>query len=109
MAEIKKIAGWLPALAAAAINCYVFFWLYWAEPQLLGPKIPGLTIATVFTILVWLWWGMAPAALACMTGGPYFLCFAALLPVELLFALTVFRKMWLAGVLLAALWLAGMV
>lgn len=109
MAEIKKIAGWLPALAAAAINCYVFFWLYWAEPQLLGPKIPSMTIATVFTILVLLWWGMAPAALACMTGGPHFLCFAALLPVELLFALTVFRKMWLAGVLLAALWLAGMV
>ena len=107
MAKLRKLVGWLPAVGAMIFNGCVIGWLHWAKPQLLGPSVPGNVIAIGYTILFLLWWCLAPAATACVIGGPFFLWCAALLPAELLFALTALRQVWPVGVLLAVLWFAG--
>lgn len=108
MAKLRKLVGWLPAVGAMIFNGCVIGWLHWAKPQLLGPGISGGAIASGCVILHLLWWCLAPAATACVIGGPFFLWCAVLLPTELLFALVTFRKVWPVGVLLAALWLIGL-
>lgn len=108
MAKLRKLVGWLPTVGAMIFNGCVIGWLHWAKPQLLGPGISGGAIASGCVILHLLWWCLAPAATACMAGGPFFMWCAVLLPAELLFALVTFRKVWPVGVLLAALWLAGL-
>ena len=107
MAKLRKLVGWLPAVGAMIFNGCVIGWLHWAKPQLLGPAVSGGVIASVYVILYLLWWCLAPAATACVIGGPFFLWCAALLPAELLFALTALRQVWPVGVLLAVLWFAG--
>lgn len=107
MAKLRKLVGWLPVVGAMIFNGCVIGWLHWAKPQLLGPGISGGAIASGYGILHLLWWGLLPATTACVTGGPFFLWCAALLPAELLFALAVLRHVWLIGVLLAVLWLSG--
>ena len=108
MAKLRNLVGWLPAVGAMIFNGCVIGWLHWAKPQLLGPGISGGAIASGCVILHLLWWCLAPAATACVIGGPFFLWCAVLLPTELLFALVTFRKVWPGGVLLAALWLIGL-
>ena len=103
MAKLRKLVGWLPAVGAMIFNGCVIGWLHWAKPQLLGPAVSGGVIASVYVILYLLWWCLAPAATACVIGGPFFLWCAALLPAELLFALTALRQVWPVGVLLAVL------
>lgn len=73
MAKLRKLAGWLPAVGAMIFNGCVIGWLHWAKPQLLGPSVPGNVIAVGYTILFLLWWCLAPAATACVIGGPFFL------------------------------------
>ena len=107
MAKLRKLVGWLPTVGAMIFNGCVIGWLHWAKPQLLGPGISGGAIASGCVILHLLWWCLAPAATACVIGGPFFLWCAALLPAELLFALTALRQVWPVGVLLAVLWFAG--
>lgn len=107
MAKLRKLVGWLPAVGAMIFNGCVIGWLHWTKPQLLGPAVSGNVIAVGYTILFLLWWCLAPAATACVIGGPFFLWCAALLPAELLFALTALRQVWPVGVLLAVLWFAG--
>ena len=107
MAKLRKLAGWLPAVGAMIFNGCVIGWLHCTKPQLLGSSVPGNVIAVGYTILFLLWWCLAPAATACVIGGPFFLWCAALLPAELLFALTALRQVWPVGVLLAVLWFAG--
>lgn len=104
----RKITGWISVLLAMIFSGCVIGWLHWAKPQLLGPGISGGAIASGCVILHLLWWCLAPAATACVIGGPFFLWCAVLLPTELLFALVTFRKVWPVGVLLAALWLIGL-
>ena len=88
MAKLRKLVGWLPAVGAMIFNGCVIGWLHCTKPQLLGPAVSGGVIASVYVILYLLWWCLAPAATACVIGGPFFLWCAALLPAELLFALT---------------------
>ena len=88
MAKLRKLVGWLPAVGAMIFNGCVIGWLHCTKPQLLGSSVPGNVIAVGYTILFLLWWCLAPAATACVIGGPFFLWCAALLPAELLFALT---------------------
>ena len=107
MTKLRKLAGWLPAVGAMIFNGCVIGWLHCTKPQLLGPSVPGNVVAVGYTILFLLWWGLAPAAAACLFSGPLFPCLAMLLPAELLFALTVLRRVWPLGVLLAVLWFAG--
>ena len=107
MAKLRKLVGWLPAVGAMIFNGCVIGWLHCTKPQLLGPGISGGAIASGYVILYLLWWCLAPAATACVIGGPFFLWCAALLPAELLFALTALRQVWPVGVLLAVLWFAG--
>ena len=107
MAKLRKLVGWLPAVGAMIFNGCVIGWLHCTKPQLLGSSVPGNVIAVGYTILYLLWWCLAPAATACVIGGPFFLWCAALLPAELLFALTALRQVWPVGVLLAVLWFAG--
>ena len=99
----------LPAWRRSSFSGCVIGWLHWAKPQLLGSAVSGGVIASAYVILYLLWWGLAPAATACVAGGPFFLWCAALLPAELLFALvSASGKVWPVGVLLAALWFAGL-
>ena len=107
MAKLRKLAGWLPAVGAMIFNGCVIGWLHCTKPQLLGSLVPGNVIAVGYPILFLLWWCLATAATACVIGGPFFLWCAALLPAELLFALTALRQVWPVGVLLAVLKLAG--
>ena len=106
MTKLRKLAGWLPAVGAMIFNGCVIGWLHCTRPQLLGSSVPGNVVAVGYTILFLLWWGLAPAAAACLFSGPLFPCLAMLLPAELLFALTVLRRVWPLGVLLATLLLA---
>ena len=73
MAKLRKLVGWLPAVGAMIFNGCVIGWLHWAKPQLLGSPVPGNVIAVGYTILFLLWWCLAPAATACVIGGPFFL------------------------------------
>ena len=82
MAKLRKLVGWLPAVGAMIFNGCVIGWLHCTKPQLLGPAVSGGVIASVYVILYLLWWCLAPAATACVIGGP-------------------------VGVLLAVLWFAG--
>lgn len=107
MTKLRKLAGWLPAVGAMIFNGCVIGWLHCTRLQLLGSSVPGNVVAVGYTILFLLWWGLAPAAAACLFSGPLFPCLAMLLPAELLFALTVLRRVWPLGVLLAVLWFAG--
>lgn len=97
MTKLRKLAGWLPAVGAMIFNGCVIGWLHCTKPQLLGPSVPGNVVAVGYTILFLLWWGLAPAAAACLFSGPLFPCLAMLLPAELLFALTVLRRVWPLG------------
>ena len=97
MAKLRKLVGWLPAVGAMIFNGCVIGWLHCTKPQLLGSSIPGNVIAVGYTILFLLWWGLAPAAAACLFSGPLFPCLAMLLPAELLFALTVLRRAGACG------------
>lgn len=108
MAKSRKLAGRVSTLMAIIFSGCVIGWLYCVKPQLLGSAVSGGAISSAYVILYLLWWGLAPAATACMAGGPFFMWCAVLLPAELLFALVTFRKVWPVGVLLAALWLAGL-
>lgn len=96
MTKLRKLAGWLPAVGAMIFNGCVIGWLHCTKPQLLGSSVPGNVVAVGYTILFLLWWGLAPAAAACLFSGPLFPCLAMLLPAELLFALTVLRRLWTA-------------
>lgn len=78
MAKLRKLAGWLPAVGAMIFNGCVIGWLHWAKPQLLGSSVPGNVVAVGYTILFLLWWGLAPAAAACLFSGPLFPCLAML-------------------------------
>lgn len=104
----RKITGWISVLLAMIFSGCVIGWLHCVRPQLFGSAISGRDIAFDYVILYLLWWCLAPATTACMAGGPFFLWCAVLLPTELLFALVTFRKVWPVGVLLAALWLIGL-
>ena len=104
----RKIIGWISVLLAIIFSGCVIGWLHCVRPQLFGSAISGRDIAFDYVILYLLWWCLAPATTACMAGGPFFLWCAVLLPTELLFALVTFRKVWPVGVLLAALWLIGL-
>lgn len=97
MTKLRKLAGWLPAVGAMIFNGCVIGWLHCTKPQLLGSSVPGNVVAVGYTILFLLWWGLAPAAAACLFSGPLFPCLAMLLPAELLFALTVFRRAGACG------------
>lgn len=108
MAKSRKLAGRVSTLMAIIFSGCVIGWLYCVKPQLLGSAVSGGAISSAYVILYLLWWGLAPAATACMAGGPFFMWCAVLLPAELLFALVTLRKVWPVGVLLAALWLAGL-
>ena len=108
MAKSRKLAGLVSTLLAIIFSGCVIGWLYWVKPQLLGSAVSGGAISSAYVILYLLWWGLAPATTACMAGGPFFMWCAVLLPAELLFAQVTFRKVWPVGVLLAALWLAGL-
>lgn len=108
MTKSRKLAGLISAMLAMIFSGCVIGWLYCVKPQLLGPAVSGGAISSVYVILYLLWWGLAPATTACIASGPFFLWCAVLLPAELLFALVTFRKVWPVGVLLAALWLIGL-
>lgn len=108
MTKSRKLAGLISAMLAMIFSGCVIGWLYCVKPQLFGSAISGRDIAFDYVILYLLWWCLAPATTACMAGGPFFLWCAVLLPTELLFALVIFRKVWPVGVLLAALWLIGL-
>ena len=73
MAKLRKLVGWLPAVGAMIFNGCVIGWLHCTKPQLLGPGISGGAIASGYVILYLLWWCLAPAATACVIGGPFFL------------------------------------
>ena len=105
MAKSRKLAGRVSTLMAIIFSGCMIGWLYCVKPQLLGSAVSGGAISSAYVILYLLWWGLAPAATACLAGGPFFLWCVVLLPAELLFALVTFRKVWSVGVLLAALWL----
>ena len=47
-------------------NGCVIGWLHCTKPQLLGSSVPGNVVAVGYTILFLLWWGLAPAAAACL-------------------------------------------
>ena len=66
MAKLRKLAGWLPAVGAMIFNGCVIGWLHCTKPQLLGSSVPGNVVAVGYTILFLLWWGLAPAAAACL-------------------------------------------
>lgn len=104
MTKLRKLAGWLPAVGAMIFNGCVIGWLHCTKPQLLGSSVPGNVVAVGYTILFLLWWGLAPAAAACLFSGPLFPCLAMLLPAELLFALAVPAcwGMWSSRVYLTA-------
>lgn len=108
MAIIRKFVKHLPSLLVGVLNGCVISGLFLFEPELLGTRISGSTVASFYLAGALLWWGLAPAATACMGSGQFFLCCAGMLPMEVLFSLAVFRLHWLVGVLLAAVWLAGM-
>lgn len=92
MAKLRKLVGWLPAVGAMIFNGCVIGWLHWAKPQLLGPGISGGAIASGCVILHLLWWCLAPAATACVIGGPFFLWCAVLLAALWLIGLLRFRR-----------------
>ena len=66
MTKLRKLAGWLPAVGAMIFNSCVIGWLHCTKPQLLGSSVPGNVVAVGYTILFLLWWGLAPAAAACL-------------------------------------------
>ena len=66
MTKLRKLAGWLPAVGAMIFNGCVIGWLHCTKPQLLGSSVPGNVVAVGYTILFLLWWGLAPAAAACL-------------------------------------------